>query len=176
MCWVFWGKGRLHAGCHSGLHLIDWRRDKLELRHIPLFPPSLMRFCPVFSKASELWFTYEDSGVGGSSLPTSRSSDTWWIHDSMQTKHILHQMGTSEIACHEDIFLLFLKTKMVIDFLCGLSIELRLNWTFSFFLFSFLSKLIQILQITWRASIHLWHTKRFPKNDRFWLCRLFTLQ
>lgn len=43
-------------------------------------------------------------------------------------------MGISEIDSREDLiyFLLFLKIKMMIDFLCGLSLELRLNWTFSF--------------------------------------------
>lgn len=42
-------------------------------------------------------------------------------------------MSTSEIASHEDLiyFLLFLKIKMMIDFLRGLSLELRITWTFS---------------------------------------------
>lgn len=42
-------------------------------------------------------------------------------------------MGTSEIASHEELlYFLFLKIKMMIDFLCDLSLELRLNWSFSF--------------------------------------------
>lgn len=133
MCWVFWGKGRLYASCHSGLHLTDWRRGKLELRHIPLFSSSL-RFCPALSTKGirimvHLW--RQQSWM----VCLANLQICWYsVNDSMQTKHILHQMGTSEIASHEDLiyFLLFLKIKLMADFLCGLSLELRLNRTFSF--------------------------------------------
>lgn len=59
------------------------------------------------------------------------------MNDSMQTKQIFHQMGTSEIASHEDqiYFLLSLKIKMMIDFLCGLSLQLLQDLSLQDFFF-----------------------------------------
>lgn len=134
MCLVFWGKGRLHASCRSGLHLTDWSREKLELRLISSFHhPWLDSALPFLPKASESCCTSEARGAGDSALPISRSINTRWRVPRRQKASSI-KMSTSEIAFCEDLiyFLAFWKIKRTVDFLHGLPLELRINWPFFF--------------------------------------------